>query len=79
MAGKMKIPLGTLVRFRGTTHPERPSDFVMLHEDGPDVFEAVVSEYPYGICYGLRWPAKHPDAGEPLGLPFHDSQLELIK
>ena len=64
--------VGDRVRFRGTAGED--GHLIAAHDDGPDVFEATVDNLPYGICYGLRF-----DDGRPVGLPFFDSNLELVK
>lgn len=69
----MKFKIGDRVRFRGKRHPDNSARFVAVYEDGPDTFEAVITENIMGICWGLRW-----DDRTPLGLPFSNSQLEKV-
>lgn len=68
-----KFKVGDKVRFRGTKHPTEDRA-LSVHSGGPDVFEATIKNKPYGVCYGLEY-----ENGSPVGLPFHDFQLELVE
>ena len=64
--------LGDRVRFRGTAGEN--GELLSAHSEGPDTFKAIVHNVIAGVCYGLRY-----DNGSPVGLPFFDSNLELVK
>jgi hypothetical protein len=66
-----KFSVGNRVRFRGTADSD--GNLTSACASGPDVFEATIANMPYGVCYGLEW-----DDGSPVGIPFHDCNLEPV-
>ena len=65
----LKLRIGQWVKFQGIRGVN--GDLVAVHPVGRDTFMAKITSKPYGACYALSWAD-----GSPVGLPFHDCQLE---